>query len=428
MKAGLGFLVFTLLSFYFSGCSSQQPAPRIAQRLPASADECPSFNKLSAAEKLKTFMDRHGATAINPGQDQLILDTEAMVATGKFLSPAVPGAHESLGHGALDHTLILTCDTLPPPQHAKMVHALGTLAKAHLLLYPKAKKLNPSGVMIDEVDSPWTGLLDASKNEGSVPLLIRFSIANPLLAIAGKSLPLEFIPGLGLKFLIDGQKSIDLLAMESLAGQGIDHDYFKYEFSPDFSAHAPPGFNTALDGDEKTEINERYDYNPLNKTVMGWVGDRFFESMKTVYGLKDDQVDRHSPAGPNPFIISLQGLARVDKKGNTYSAQKQKRPWRLVLKPALDNIEAQRLDQIKDSTPFSAFHHETDFREKLSHLQSGDRVFYVLAETQAGKRYAVGEIVLDSSPFPSKFADREFFLQHEIDFDRSNGSGSIVEP
>jgi hypothetical protein len=422
--------VYVLASVALFSCSSEKPAPMIVQRLPASINECASFNKLPASEKLKSFMDRHASTAIDPAKDQIVSDAEAMAATAKFLTPQIPGVH-SLGHASLDHTLNLLCDSFPQPQ-VKMVHALGTLAQAHLVLYPLVKSLNPSGVMIEEIKSPWTGLLNPAANEGSVPLLIRFSIANPLLhAIdigGGKSLSPEFIPGVGLKFLVDGQKSIDLLAMESLAGQGSDHDYFKYEFSPDFSGHAPPGFNTLSDGDEKTEILERYDHNFVNEKVMGLVGERFFEAMKGAYGLRDDQVDRHSPAGPNPFIVSLQGLARVDKTGKSYSAQRQKRPWRLVLKPALDNIEAGRLDLIRNPAPFSAFHSETDFRAKLKNLGPGDRVFYVLAETQVGKRYAIGEIVLDSSPFPSEFGDREFFIQHEMELDRSNGSGSISEP
>jgi hypothetical protein len=420
----------TLASIVLVSCSAQLPEP-VAQRLPASVDECATFNKLPAADKMKSFMDRHAATATELGHGQLVFDSEAMLVTARFLGPQIPGATK-FGHESLDRTLTSNCDTLPTPQ-VKAVHALGTLAQGHLVLYPRAKRLNPSGVMIDDVDSPWTGLLDPLKNDGSVPLLIRFSIANPLLHaidIGGKSLNPEFIPGVGIKFLVDGEKSVDILAMESLAGQGQDQDYFKYEFSPDFSAHAPPGFNTLADGDEKTEILDRYAHNPLNERVMGWVGDRFFQAMLSVYkNLKEDQIDRHSSAGPNPFIVSLTGLARVDKMGRAYSLERQRRPWRLVLKPALDNIDAKRLDQIRDNTPFSTFHKEaTDFRAKLSHLQAGDRVYYVLAETRVGKRFTVGEIVLDSSPFTSEFADREFFIQHEMDFDRSNGSGSIAEP
>jgi hypothetical protein len=422
-------LFFSVVAIVLWGCSQPEVPPLTVQRLPASADECATFNKLSAAEKLLTFMDRHTSTAISPGKDQLALDAEAGLATARFLSPAL-GTHETLGHGALDHTLTLSCDTLPQPQ-VKMVHAMGTLASAHMLLYPQLRKLNPSGVMTDEIDNPWSGLLNPLKNGNLVPLLIRFSIANPLLhtlSVDGKSYALEFIPGLGLKFLVDGQKSVDLLAMESLAGQGSDHNYFKYEFSPDFSAHAPPGFNTASEGDEKTEILERYDHNLVNEKVMGWVGERFFQAMMGVYHLDAQRIDRHSPAGPNPFIVSLQGLARVDKVGRTYSDEKQKRPWRLVLKPALDNIDAPRLDKIRDPAPFSSYQPQADFRVKLSHLRAGDRVFYVLAETQAGSRYAVGEIILDSTPFPSKFSDREFFIQHEIDLDRSNGAANIADP
>jgi hypothetical protein len=103
---------------------------------------------------------------------------------------------------------------------------------------------------------------------------------------------LEFIPGIGMKFFRNGQLSGSLVAMESLAGQGDDHNYFKYPFSPDFSYTAPAGFNRSIDlkdqapnrqraanhgfyDEARTKIFNRYMNNPVNNLVMIVVGKRF---------------------------------------------------------------------------------------------------------------------------------------------------------
>ncbi len=158
-------------------------------------------------------------------------------------------------------------------------------------------------------------------------MLVRFSIANPVginLNINQKSLSLEFIPGLGMKFLVDGRKSVDLLAMESLAGQGDDQNFFKYEFSPDFSAHAPADFNTGL-GQDKKDIIARYEHNPVNHHVMNLVGKRFTQVISHVTHISPERIDPHSNIGPHGFIISIQGLAGVDRTGRQIPKQEQKK-------------------------------------------------------------------------------------------------------
>lgn len=359
-------------------------------------------------------------------QHRLHYAAEAVKATTIFLAPDFG---QSVGYKSLRPTFDRKCEMFEEPE-TKMVHALGTLAAGRLIVYPRLKTLDSNDKATGEVDNPFTGLLQYQGNENGIPLLLRFSIANPVggtIEVGGKSLLLEFIPGLGIKFLVDGKRSIDLVAMESLAGQGSDQNYFKYEFSPDFSAHAPSSYNTAT-GAEQKQILARYSRNIANNAVMNWVGKRFFQIIPAVTGIPEAQLKPHSNEGPHPFVISIQNLAQTDSKGHTIEAAAQKRPWRLVFKPALDNLPADRRAAVTNSAAYKPGKVETDFRNKLANLQPKDRVYYVIAETENKKRYGLGEIVLTSSASPSPFADRLYFIQHQLDLRKTTFANSIVNP
>ncbi|MBS1972312.1 MAG: hypothetical protein JSU04_18545 [Bdellovibrionales bacterium] len=359
-------------------------------------------------------------------QHRLGFATEAVQATVKFLVPAV---NDSVGYKSLRTTFSRKCELFEEPA-AKKVHALGSLATARMVVYPKLKTLDANDKVTGETANPFTGLLQPQGNENGIPLLLRVSVANPVaetIEVGNKSLLLEFIPGLGLKFLIDGQRSVDLVAMESLAGQGSDQNYFKYEFSPDFSKHAPSGFNTA-EGAEKKQMMDRYDRNAVNHYVMNLVGKRFFQVIPDVTGIPLDKIDPHSNAGPHPFVISIQSLAQTDSKGHAVEPAAQKRPWRLVFKPALDNLPAARKAAVTSSAPYKPGKVETDFRYKLTSLKPNDRMYYVIAETEAKKRFILGEIVLTSALTPSPFADKLYFVQHQLDLRKTTFANSIVNP
>lgn len=352
--------------------------------------------------------------------------TAAMAATTKFLAPSVT---ENFGFRSLRPTFNRECE-LFQEKETKKVHALGALASGRMIIYPKLKKLGPNDKIAGEVESPFSGLLQYQGNEAGIPLLLRLSAANPIghtIEVGGKSLLLEFIPGLGLKFLIDGKRSVDLVAMESLAGQGKDQNFFKYEFSPDFSKHAPSDFNAAT-GLEQKQMLERYNKNLVNHHVMNLVGQRFFQVIPDITGVPLDQIKAHSNEGPHPFVISIQNLAQIDSKGNSIAANAQKRPWRLVFKPALDNVLAARKAQVVSSDAYVPGKVETDFRYKLGHLKANDRLYYVIAETEDKKRYALGEVVLTSAVSPSPFADNLYFVQHQLDLRKTTFASSIATP
>lgn len=474
----LMFIAFFLLSACANQVSKNESGHGV--RKPSSEMTCDEFNALPAKTKQEIIFQRHLESARNQyaiGSYELLETTqgpldyvyeflgnaanrahhfaEASAATAIFLSP---GSAESHGFKSLGSTLTRSCDFFPDAQ-AKKVHALGTMASAHLKLYDRVVSVTADGeIGKKEFDNPWSGLFDVKANGGSVPMFVRFSIANPIgLSIpvvipvglesvpTGYTLGLEFIPGLGMKFLVDGQKSVDLVAMESLAGQGDDQNFFKYEFSPDFSAHAPENYNTAT-GSEKKEILARYNRNPVNHLVMNLVGKRFTQAIPyAVKEIKAESIQPHSSEGPHGFIMSIQDLAAVDRTGRQVAAAAQKRPWRLVFRPAIDYRTSQRY-AVTDPDPYNpsilgtvekAFSdYQDDFRYKLAHLTPGDRIYYVEGETKpvkgdpkTVKRYRLGEIILDSRPFPSLFADKEFFIQHKIEVNRMPGNTqAIVEP
>lgn len=371
----------------------------------------------------------------------------ALLATGRFLAPSVS---EGTGARSLQPTFLNDCE-LVQVDEVKKVHALGTMATGRMNIYPKLKVLGEDDQVTGEVENPWSGLLSPVGHEAlkmirltskgptpshddvpSVDVLLRFSIANPVagtIKVGKKDLQLEFIPGLGIKFFVDGKRSIDLVAMESLAGQGADHNYFKYEFSPDFSGHAPEKYNTA-EGQEKKDIIERYNHNAINHHVMTMVGDRFVEVIGQVMKNIDVKtLDFHSNKGPHSFLTSFDGLVETKKSGEKVPSGDVKRPWRLVFKPALDNLSDEDYKKVTDSTPFKIGKYERDFRYKLAHLKPGHRVYYVIGETEHKKRFILGDIVLTSYVSPSTFADKLYFIQHRLDLARMPGApATIVDP
>ncbi len=106
----------------------------------------------------------------------------------------------------LARTLVDPSDLMAPGR-PKFIHTQGTVARVELA--------------IDE-DSPYTGLLAS----GAVtPGLCRFSLASP------PGSPPQYTPGMGLKLLVDGQASCNVVAMNHVNGQGDDHDLFRLPFT-----------------------------------------------------------------------------------------------------------------------------------------------------------------------------------------------------
>lgn len=104
-------------------------------------------------------------------------------------------------------------DDLMEPGRPKVIHAFGAVAQVDLETTP---------------DSPYTGLL-APLPEGGATGLIRMSL---VAKVVGKA---AVTPAFGLKLLVDGQPSADLLAMNHVVGQGRDFDLFSNTMTNDLS-------------------------------------------------------------------------------------------------------------------------------------------------------------------------------------------------
>ena len=99
------------------------------------------------------------------------------------------------------------------PTRPKIIHAQGSVARIEFET---------------EADSPYTGVLSPPPTGGATGLL-RMSLAIPP---SGKK---AVTPGIGLKLLVDGAPSLDLLAMNHTVGQGRDINLFSNSFSHDLT-------------------------------------------------------------------------------------------------------------------------------------------------------------------------------------------------
>lgn len=112
----------------------------------------------------------------------------------------------------LDKALSRVSDVMEPGR-PKVIHAHGAVAMIELET---------------AADSPFTGLLGPPPVGGAIGL-IRLSL---VAKVVGKA---AVTPGLGLKLLIDGAPSADLLAMNHVVGQGRDFDLFSNTMTNDLT-------------------------------------------------------------------------------------------------------------------------------------------------------------------------------------------------
>jgi hypothetical protein len=177
---------------------------------PASASLLPAdYESRSAAEKQELLWSMVSSDEYCGGPE---------AANGPLDYEAIPGCVESLpsgggGYGlralksvfALNTTFDRTSDELPKGRH-KLFHPFGSVAKAELVAtYPDRTPTRAE---------PYTGML---ANTGQpLKVLVRLSPGG------GPS----FIPGVAVKFFVDGKPSVNTQAIESFEGQGDDLNYF----------------------------------------------------------------------------------------------------------------------------------------------------------------------------------------------------------
>ena len=271
-------------------------------------------------------------------------------------------ALQSVHQRALSQTLTRVSDELEEPK-PKLFHTYGATAKV---------------AFVPEPNTPYTGVF-ARKASG----LARFSYAGPVLAIG-------VVPGLGLKFPLDGDHpSQNLVAMRKLDRQqplahALSQDSHNSVFQNPFTNILPP----------PSAVN----------VTMQVVKQRFETVVESGKGL-------HQP---------VDNWASVSVDGSAVPAGQVRAPYRLIFQPT------QTARQRSDPT--------IDFRDDLArNIPTGTTIYEIFAldegeesglnqrgvtevEDLLGHARKIGAIVTESEFIASRYGDYRLFLQHNTRF------------
>ncbi len=223
-------------------------------------------------------------------------------------------------------------DDLMDSNRPKMIHQQGSV-----------------GVVTLEIDegSPYTGLL-GSRPIGGGRGLMRMSLALPP---TGKS---AFTPGFGLKILVDGRPSVDVLAMNHTVGQGRDFNMFSNSFTHDL---------------RETHKELRATHKMMNL---------FF-----------------SRATQQPRRLIIDEFVSVTRSGDTIADPRG--PRRVVFEP---NAAVRKMFRTREPI---------DFRDALQRVEAGSTLYEVQAIEGTDDPVPIGRIILDEGFVSSAGGDRLFF-------------------
>lgn len=226
---------------------------------------------------------------------------------------------------------------------SKLIHAFGAEARLRLVINPAA------------ADS-YTGIF----HSGAPCVIGRFSLAT-------KPAPETSIPGLALKFFIDGdQPSVNLLLMHSVDEQA-GHNYFAQTFS---NILPPP--------------------RAFAKQMLASA----FERSAIQFGAKD----------PNPGRLTLENLAGIQVDGRRIASPRA--PYQILFRPTVLALALMQGASAQD-----------DFRLKLAGLTVGQAVYdvFTLAEGDAPENARLlGQLVLTAPVVSSHFGDDKLYFQHNM--------------
>jgi hypothetical protein len=268
--------------------------------------------------------------------------------TGDTTQGSFPGSIElgGLFLESMDTSFDAAADDMPYQgpfdliRRKKLIHSVGTIAQAK---------------WVSVGSHPYTGVFKGVDN-----LLIRFSSAKPVEANENMT------PGISLKFLRDGVKSANLMAMYSLSGQKSMNF-----FAHDLTNHVPN-----LGGSIPFALKA------LQKA---------FEK-----------------ASKWPTMLAMSDMAAYDQQGNKVAQPEF--PWRLVFSP---------------NPSVTAMFPETgngDYVKDTETLAAGTTLYDVYAEHDAdennlhyekSKPVKIGQIVLTTAPTSTSFGDNLLFFQHQ---------------
>jgi hypothetical protein len=272
----------------------------------------------SALDKLELLWTKVSAEPYSPGD----LPSKVPSPWGRRKLLSVPHNRVSFEHAT---------DELPEGR-SKLVHAHGVVAKVRLVLR----------------DSPYTGVVGSGG-----PGLLRASDA-----VGGGT----FSPSLAIKFLVDGQASLNYLALPSAYRDPADPDFLTSVYSN--SAPAPRSFDTKLIG------------RAFDRTAKALGGTRLYGIYLPLHHLAQRELDGRAVADAKvPDRIELHASAAAR------AAAKSGADWRVV----------------------------------LAGLPIGLTLFEVHAAPKIDVATTlIGELQLESSFVASRYGDERLFYQHDV--------------
>ena len=333
------------------------------------AGERLTYDKLTALEKRDYLFDQ-GIRPTAYGAHAHAIRPDVKTGLLRFGASAL----QSLATGSLGMSLTRLSDELEEPKR-KLFHTYGTTAKV---------------VFAPERDTPYSGLF-GQRAHG----LARFSYAGPTLSIG-------IVPGLALKFPIDGDHpSANLVVMRKLDPQ--------------------QPITRVLSNDTHNSVFQNAFTNVLPtphaaNVTMRIVKERFETVVADGKGLHQ----------------SVEGLAAVTTSGAIVERENINAPFRLIFSPTRQAAER------SDPT--------IDFRDDLAtNITVGTPIYDVFALTEAEERELnrssisevedllahsrkIGTVTTESEFIASSYGDYRLFFQHDARFIRPGISHSTARP
>jgi hypothetical protein len=222
-----------------------------------------------------------------------------------------------------------------PSKRKRLIHTYGSVAK---IIYTPISS-TPA----------FTGLFSSV-----VPCIIRASVV--------KYDPKNLMPGIAIKFLVDGHPSLNIHALHNIDGQGKNYDYFANPFTNIIPPPTSPTMRTILD--------------VFTKAARTFTSDG--SAMK----------------------VSVDAFAKINADGSL--AANPHAPEQIYFYPTTEVTH-----DSKDNR---------DFRIKLSELPVGTKLFDVFVNNPADKNnpLLIGKITLESKFIASQYGDEIIFFQHLV--------------
>ncbi len=232
-----------------------------------------------------------------------------------------------------------------PGGREKAIHANGIAGKVEWV--PSAEQ------------NTYTGILKT----GAIGI-VRFSLANT----PAKD---KFTPALAVKLLIDNQPSTNLFALNSLEGQGTDHNFFAHTLT------------TWLPNPESLVIK---------------AGAKVFDWARSLF--------THAPQ--SSFVIPLVDISSVSREGLPVDERDIQAPVALMFVP---NKELRNM--FKNTTK--------DFRANLMTIPAQTVLYSIYTTTQGGHKPKVllGSLVLKSELVASEYEDKKLYFKHPRNLSRA---------